>query len=65
MKDVIEVNYGRKVHEKWKRTHILGIFGGPVPVQVRAVPVQVVLCFSILTSVRILAITCYFLIRFE
>ena len=27
MKDVIEVNYGRKVHEKWKRTHILGIFG--------------------------------------
>ena len=32
MKDVIEVNYGRKVHEKWKRTHILGIFGGPVPV---------------------------------
>ena len=28
MKDVIEVNYGRKVHEKWKRTHILGIFRG-------------------------------------
>ena len=37
----------------------------PVPVQVRAVPVQVVLCFSILTSVRILAITFSFLIRFE
>ena len=36
MKDVIEVNYGRKVHEKWKRTHILSIFGGPVPVQVSA-----------------------------
>ena len=58
MKDVIEVNYGRKVHEKWKRTHILGIFEGPVPV-------QVVLCFSISTSVRILAITYSFMIRFE
>ena len=34
----------------------------PVPVQVRVVPVQVVLCFSILTSVYILAITCSFLI---
>ena len=65
MKDVIEVNYGRKVHEKWKRAHILGIFGGHVPVQVRAVPVQVVLCFSVLTSVRILTITCSFLILFE
>ena len=29
----------------------------PVPEQVRAVPVQVVFCFSISTSVRILAIT--------
>ena len=65
MKDVIEVKYRIKVHEKWKRTHILGIFGGSVPVQVRAVPVQVVLCFSISTIVRILAITCSFLIRFE
>ena len=36
-----------------------------VPVQVRAVPVQVVFCFYVLTSVRILAITCSFLIRFE
>ena len=35
----------------------------PVPVQVRAVPV--VFCFSILTSVCILAITFSFLIRFE
>ena len=35
-----------------------------VPVQVRAVPVQVVFCFSILTSVRIVAITCSFIIRF-
>ena len=47
----------------------------PVPVKVRdrcgiasriePVPVQVVLCFSVLTSVRILAINCSFLIRFE
>ena len=36
-----------------------------VPVQVRVVPVQVVFYFSILTSVRILAITFSFLIRFE
>ena len=35
---------------------------GAVPVQVRAVPIQVVFCFSILTSVRMLAITCSFLI---
>ena len=34
-----------------------------VPIQVRAVPVQVVFCFSVLTSIRILAITCSFLIR--
>ena len=37
----------------------------PALVQVRAVPVQIVLYFSVLTSVRILAITCSFLIRFE
>ena len=37
----------------------------PVPVQVRVVPVHVVLCFSILTSIRILAINCSFLIQFE
>ena len=37
----------------------------PVPVQVRVVLVQVVLFFSVLTSVRILAINCSFLIRFE
>ena len=36
-----------------------------VPVQVRAVPVQVVFCFSILTRVRMLAISCSFMIRFE
>ena len=51
--------------EKWKKTHIMGKIRGAVSVQVRAVTVQVVLCFSILTSVRILAITCSFLIRFE
>ena len=37
----------------------------PVPVQVRVVPVQVVFCFSVLTNVRILTITCSFVIRFE
>ena len=37
----------------------------PVPVQVRAVPVQVVFCFSVLTSVHNLAITWSFVIRFE
>ena len=40
MKDVIEVNYGRKVNEKWNITHILGIFGGPIPVHLGPVPVQ-------------------------
>ena len=92
MKDVLEVNYGRKVHEKWRNIPFLGKFQRPVPVQVRnsppkpnlyryrcgiasrtepvpvqvrAVPVQVVLCFSISTSIRILAITFSFLTRFE
>ena len=51
--------------EKGKKTHIMGKFRRVVPVQVKAVPVQVVLCFSVLTSVRILAINCSFLIRFE
>ena len=37
----------------------------PVPVQVKVVPVQVVFCFSVLTSVCIFTITCSFLIRFE
>ena len=35
--------------EKGRKTHILGKFREPVSVQVRDVPVQVVLCFSILT----------------
>ena len=34
----------------------------PIPIQVRAVLVQVVFCFSVSTSIRILAITCSFLI---
>ena len=56
---------GSNTWKKGRKTHILGIFGGPVPVQVRVVSVQVVFCFSILTSVRIFDITCTFLIRFE
>ena len=56
---------GSNTWKNGRKTHILGKIRGTVPVQVRAVPVQVVFCFSILTSVRILAITCSFLIRFE
>ena len=37
----------------------------PVPVHVRAVPVQVVLCFSVSTSISILDITCSFRTQFE
>ena len=33
------------IWKKGRKTHILGKIRGPVPVQVRAVPVQVVLCF--------------------
>ena len=36
-----------------------------IPVQVRGVPVHVMLCFLVLTIFRILAITCSFLIRYE
>ena len=56
---------GINIWKNGRKTHILGIFGGPVPVPNRPVRVQVVFCFSILTSVRILAITCSFLIRIE
>ena len=56
---------GSNTWKKGRKTHILGKIRGVVPVQVRVVPVQVVLCFSILTSVRILVITCSFIIRFE
>ena len=53
MKDVIEVIYERKVHEKWWNLPFLGKFRRPVPVQpsrtepvlvqVRVVPVQMAL----------------------
>ena len=56
---------GSNTWKKGRKTYIMGKIRGAVPVQVRAVPVQVVFCFSILTSVRILAITCSFLIQFE
>ena len=48
---------GSNTWKKGRKTHILGKIRGAVPVQFRAVPVQVVFCFSILASVRILAIT--------
>ena len=57
--ELIWVSTYGKMEEK---THILGKIRGAVPVQIRAVPVQVVFCFFILTSVYILAITCSFLI---
>ena len=56
---------GSNTWKKGRKTHILGKIRGVVPVQVRAVPVQVVFYFSILTSVRIWVITCSFIIRFE
>ena len=59
------VDLGIKIWKNGRKTHILGIFGGPVLVPNRPVPVQVVFCFFVLTNVRILAITCSFLIRFE
>ena len=59
------MDLGSNIWKKGRKTHIMGKFRGAVPVPIRAVPVQVVFCFSILTSVRILAITCSFMIRFE
>ena len=73
------VDLGINIWKNGRKTHILGIFGGPVPVhigpvsvqpsRIEPVPVQVrnrcgTPC-SILTSVRILVITFSFLIRFE
>ena len=52
------MDLGENIWKNGRKTHILGKFR-------RAVPVQVVLCFSILTSVRILAINFSFLIQFE
>ena len=51
------MDLGENIWKKGRKTHILGKIRGPVPVQVRAIPIQVVFCFSILTSVRILVIT--------
>ena len=66
------MHLGENIWKKGRKTHIMGKIRGPVPIQVKAVPVQVkavpvhvVFCFSILTSVRILTITCSFLIQFE
>ena len=35
------VGLGWKNMENWEKTHILGNFGGPVPVHLEPVPVQV------------------------
>ena len=59
------VDLGSNLWKKGRKTHILGKFRGAVPVPNRVVPVQVVFCFYVLTSVRILTITCSFMIRFE
>ena len=59
------MDLGENIWKNGRKTHILGKIRGPVPIQVRAVSVQVVFYFSVLTSVCILAITCSFLIRFE
>ena len=56
------VDVGSNTWKKGRKTHILGIFGGHVPVHVRNMCNT--LC-SISTSFRILAITYSFLIRFE
>ena len=59
------LDLGENIWKKGRKTHILGKIRGPVPVQVRVVPVHVVFYFFVLTRVRILAITYSFLIRFE
>ena len=55
---IIELIWVSTYGKNGRKTHILGIFRG-------AVSVLVMLCFSVLTSVRILEITCSFPIRFE
>ena len=52
------MDLGENIWKKGRKTHIIGKIRGPIPV-------QVVFCFSVLTSVCILAITCSFLILFE
>ena len=59
------VELGRKILKKCRKGHILGKIRAHVPVQVRGVPVHVMLCFPTSTSFRILAIIFSFLIRFE
>ena len=59
------MDLSENIWKKGRKTHILGKIREPVSVQVRAVQVQIVFCFSILTSAHILTITCSFLIRFE
>ena len=53
-----EVDLGSNIMKNGRKTHILGKIRG-------VVPVQVVFCFSVSTSIRISAITCSFLIRFQ
>ena len=62
---VYRVELGTKIWKKFRKAHILCKIRAHVPVQVRGVPVHVMLCFPISTSFRILAITCSFLILFE
>ena len=52
------VGGGSNIWKKCRKAHILGKIRG-------GVPVQVMLCFPVSISFRILAITCSFLIRFE
>ena len=52
------LDWSVRVKKKVEEKHILVIFWA-------AVPVQEMLCFSVLTSFRILAITFSFQIRFE
>ena len=59
------VDRGSNIWKKCRKAHIMGKIRGGVPVQVRAVPVQVAFCFSIRTSVCIWTITSSFMIRFE
>ena len=39
------MDLGENIWKKGRKTHIMGKIRGAVPVQVRAVPVQVVFCF--------------------
>ena len=54
------MDLGDNIWKKGRKTNILGKFRRVVPVQVRAVSVQVVFCFSVSTSVGIFAILSHF-----